>query len=503
MKIVSYIKSNHYKVLFFTLLFGLIIYKLKFLNLPFFWDESWVYAPSLRMMHDNGPSMMPNVIPVEYSRGHPLLFHFLGGVWLKIFGTSLISFHSFALFISVLVIIALFFFTRAFFNEKIALLSSFLLMTLQMFIIQSSFVLPEMLLTLWMLCSVYTFFLKKWWWFILSSTALLLTKESGLALIAAYFFYLIIIIPFIDKSITIKERLKMIGIVFIPVLIAFIWFLIQHIKMGWFLFPEHLGMMTFKLREIYDKIGSFFTFVFNREGRLVLIIPLILLLLQSILKRIFIRHCEFTKQSILIVRLLHFVRNDGKIKFDNSKAPFVVFTIIFILIYFVFSSLNFFTLRYLLVLFPLVFVVISYYLIKIFEIFKPYLAIVIITIYISINAYEQWTSGVHDCNRHYVDLVYSQKQLIDYLRIENKANLKTYASFVFCTNMGSYYSGYVKKGDEIYVTNDLNDTTTRYYVYNNMENAAFEEDTIISKGVTLIKVINYSKAWVKVYKKNN
>ena len=108
MKIVSYIKSNYYKVLFFTLLFGLIIYKLKFLNLPFFWDESWVYAPSLRMMHDNGPSMMPNIIPIEYSRGHPLLFHFLGGVWLKIFGTSLISFHSFALFISVLVIIAFF-----------------------------------------------------------------------------------------------------------------------------------------------------------------------------------------------------------------------------------------------------------------------------------------------------------------------------------------------------------------------------------------------------------
>ena len=489
MKIVSYIKSNYYKVLFFTLLFGLIIYKLKFLNLPFFWDESWVYAPSLRMMHDNGPSMMPNIIPIEYSRGHPLLFHFLGGVWLKIFGTSLISFHSFALFISVLVIIAFFFFTKAFFNVKIALLSSFLLMTLQMFIIQSSFVLPEMLLTLWMLCSVYTFFLKKWWWFILSSTALLLTKESGLALIAAYFFYLIIVLPLIDKSITLKERLKMTGIVIIPVLTAFMWFLIQRIKMGWFLFPEHIGMMTFNKYEIYDKIGSFFTFVFNREGRLVLIIPLIILLLDNIIRKVI---PNYKRYSIL-----------NKIKLDKSKSPFVVFTITFILTYFVFSSLNFFTLRYLLVLFPLFFVVVSYYLTKIFELFKPYLAIVIITVFTSINAYEQWTSGVHDCNRHYVDLIYSQKQLIDYLRIENKANLKTYASFVFCTNMGSYYSGYVKKGEELFVTNQVNDTTTRYYVYNNMENAAFEEDSIKSKGVTLIKVINYSKAWIKIYKKNN
>ena len=503
MKIVSYIKSNYYKVLFFSLLFGLIIYKLKFLNLPFFWDESWVYAPSLRMMHDNGPSMMPNVIPIEYSRGHPLLFHFLGGVWLKIFGTSLISFHSFALFISVLVIIAFFFFTKAFFNEKIALLSSFLLMTLQMFIIQSSFVLPEMLLTLWMLCSVYTFFLKKWWWFILSSTALLLTKESGLALIAAYFFYLIIILPFIDKSITIKERLKLIGIVFIPVLIAFMWFLIQRIKMGWFLFPEHLGMLTFKTEEIFDKLGSFFTFVFNREGRLVLIIPLLFLLLDNILKRIFSRHCEFTKQSILILRLLHFVRNDGKIKLDKSKTPFVVFTIIFILIYFVFSSINFFTLRYLLVLFPLFFVVISYYLIKIFEVFKPYLAIVIITVFISINAYQQWTSGIHDCCRHYVDLIYSQQQTIAYLKTENKENLKTYASFIFCYNMGSYYSGYVNKGEEIKATNHLNEANIEYFVYNNMENSASEEDSIKSKGVTLIKTINYSKAWVRIYKKNN
>ena len=281
----------------------------------------------------------------------------------------------------------------------------------------------------------------------------------------------------------------MTGIVIIPVLTAFMWFLIQRIKMGWFLFPEHIGMMTFNKYEIYDKIGSFFTFVFNREGRLVLIIPLIILLLDNIIRKVI---PNYKRYSIL-----------NKIKLDKSKSPFVVFTITFILTYFVFSSLNFFTLRYLLVLFPLFFVVVSYYLTKIFELFKPYLAIVIITVFTSINAYEQWTSGVHDCNRHYVDLIYSQKQLIDYLRIENKANLKTYASFVFCTNMGSYYSGYVKKGEELFVTNQVNDTTTRYYVYNNMENAAFEEDSIKSKGVTLIKVINYSKAWIKIYKKNN
>nr|HMU05546.1 hypothetical protein [Saprospiraceae bacterium] len=82
-------------LLFWTLL------RAQYIDIPFYWDEAWVYAPGIRHMMDSGPSLLPDAIPEFYSRGHPLLFYFLGGIWLKIFGTSFVAYHTFPLTISV------------------------------------------------------------------------------------------------------------------------------------------------------------------------------------------------------------------------------------------------------------------------------------------------------------------------------------------------------------------------------------------------------------------
>jgi hypothetical protein len=62
----------------------------------FFWDEAWGYAPALKSMAQAGPSLLPGSISTDLSRGHPLLFHFLGGVWIKIFGETNLSLHAYA-----------------------------------------------------------------------------------------------------------------------------------------------------------------------------------------------------------------------------------------------------------------------------------------------------------------------------------------------------------------------------------------------------------------------
>ena len=64
------------------------------------WDEIWVYAPALTEMAEIGPTLLPGVLDAELSRGHPLLFHFLGGVFINLFGDELTTFRLYALLIS-------------------------------------------------------------------------------------------------------------------------------------------------------------------------------------------------------------------------------------------------------------------------------------------------------------------------------------------------------------------------------------------------------------------
>src|SRR4051812_16040636 len=95
-----------FRILLIVGVVGFILFKIPHLYLPFYWDEAWVYAPAIKIMSQQGLSMLPGAIPVEYSRGHPLFFHFLGSGWIKLFGDNNFSVHCFALLISTLLILA-------------------------------------------------------------------------------------------------------------------------------------------------------------------------------------------------------------------------------------------------------------------------------------------------------------------------------------------------------------------------------------------------------------
>ena len=88
----------------FLVLAIFIAVKLPALHYPFYWDESWSYAPGVKLMYLHGPSLMPNAIDLFYSRGHPLLFYASAASWMRLFGDSHISQHAFCLFLSILVV---------------------------------------------------------------------------------------------------------------------------------------------------------------------------------------------------------------------------------------------------------------------------------------------------------------------------------------------------------------------------------------------------------------
>jgi hypothetical protein len=59
----------------FLILLIFTVFKFQHLHYAFFWDESSPYAIAIREMYNHGPSLLPNSINTNLSKGHPLFFH--------------------------------------------------------------------------------------------------------------------------------------------------------------------------------------------------------------------------------------------------------------------------------------------------------------------------------------------------------------------------------------------------------------------------------------------
>ncbi|MCI5142755.1 MAG: hypothetical protein D3909_13730, partial [Candidatus Electrothrix sp. ATG1] len=82
----------------YLLVTSFFLFKLIHLRVPYFWDELGVYSRAALYLFDHGISMLPDAMPPELSRGHPLLcavFFVVParragmGVYMKVPGNSL------------------------------------------------------------------------------------------------------------------------------------------------------------------------------------------------------------------------------------------------------------------------------------------------------------------------------------------------------------------------------------------------------------------------------
>ena len=155
--------------------------------LPHFWDEAWVYSPAIKSMAGGDLSIFPNAIPLELSRGHPLLYHFLAATWVKLLGESNLVLHAFAIALSILTLLAVFSLVESVLkNRWVAVSTVLLVMSQPMFITQSFMVYPEMLLTLTLILALIFYYHEKVRLFQLCLVGLFLTKESGLVYVLAF-----------------------------------------------------------------------------------------------------------------------------------------------------------------------------------------------------------------------------------------------------------------------------------------------------------------------------
>jgi len=353
--------------LLILVLFVFIIFKIPHLHYPFFWDESWSYEPGVKLMYLHGPSLMPNAIDTFYSRGHPLLFYAAAATWMRLFGDSHISQHAFSLFISVLLIISMYEVCNKLFNKRVAVLSTLIICVQVAFFVQASFVLPEIMVALLVLLTLYFYVLEKYILTFLFCTALLYTKESGvvLGLILGIHSF----INLFNKQKLPQQRLKQ----FLPILCSGVaitgFFLLQKHLNGWFFFPGHIGMMTWEWGAFYGKVAGCLDFIYFRDYRSHLFLFFLTLSLAAAINFKNIRYAAPIIPAIVIYVIVQesfpfipskllfaflvvsflvgaylFVTSD---EYSNSKQrTFIYLAFAFIVLYLCFCSVNFYTARY-------------------------------------------------------------------------------------------------------------------------------------------------------------
>ncbi len=257
-----------YFIAFVLYLLFWIFIRAQYLDMAYYWDEAWVYVPGIRHMAEAGPSILPDSIPEYYSRGHPLLFYFLGAIWIKIFGTSYIAFHLFPLFISSILLLVTFLTIKEWTNGLIRLVATVLLSIERNFFSEAANVLPEIMIALFFVLSVRYFLKERYVLYFIFASLGILTKESGIVIPIALFLFnfltLSIKTPFsLFNKIEIRKQLLILS----PILVFITFMLVQYAYKGWFLFPEHTGMMLKNSSEFVHKFNVIFYWLFE-EGKM-------------------------------------------------------------------------------------------------------------------------------------------------------------------------------------------------------------------------------------------
>jgi len=235
-----------------AILLVFIVLKFPHLSYPFIWDESWPYASAINQMYERGPSLLPGVIDSELSRGHPLLLHFIVSSWMRVFGPSHMAMHSVILLIACLLLIGVYEAAKKIGGVKAAVITTVLIGFQQVFFVQASFVMPEVLLAMLAFLSVYFYTQRRYLLTTLFVTLLCFTKESGM--VVGIVLGIDALISLFQKQISVKEKIYKLASLILPAIAVGVFFIIQKQRCGWYMFPLHTNAILLSWNEFFDKI---------------------------------------------------------------------------------------------------------------------------------------------------------------------------------------------------------------------------------------------------------
>ena len=237
-----------------------------------------------------------------------------------------------------------------------------------------------------------------------------------------------------------------------------------------FFFHEHIEALSFHVTVFFDKLRRGFYFVFLAQGRNI-----------------------FFLASLLSVFLIAFRNELKKLKFI---APFLLFIFLFL----IFSSVNYYADRYLLlnVVFFIMLTVAGIQFNSVKLIFR--LCLFIFCFSAAVFSFFTQSSG-NDQNPGYVNAVQVNVQGINFLKKKLSRDDTIYCWFNTHRNLQSHYAGYL--GSDYYFRNLTtgSDNVSRYYIFTDIENA--DEKKQFEKKYGLISLVRYQQgnSWFEVMKK--
>lgn len=401
--------NDRWPILLLVIVF--IAFKIPHLSYPYFWDESWPYAPAIKGVLDHGISLMPTALDPELSRGHPLFFHAAGAAWMKVFGDSFISMHSFALTISVLLLIIIFETGIKLFNRRTAIFAVMFTATFPLFFLQSAFVLFEVLVAFLCFASLAFYVSERYLSAIVCLTLAFYTKES--CLIMGFIIGIHALISVFNTSLTWRVRVIRIAAIGVPCVLVGLFFIVQKHYRGWYIFPfynkliEHnwynfwYNFRRNSFRNTFCEFNNYYHYLVllamaivaairkKTLWSLTVFLPAAVIFLMVDDRRGGDVQLSYVLLPALVVSVAIMLYGFRKMNLYSQpkQALFVELSICFIIAFLCFSSLNFFTYRYLLASFIPLFFVFAIIIDKFVTLTNLKLYIPILTVIVGINIY--------------------------------------------------------------------------------------------------------------------
>ncbi len=500
-----------------------IAIKIPALHYPFYLDESWSYAPGVKLMYQHGPSLMPNAIDLFYSRGHPLLFYTTAATWMKLFGASHIAQHTFSLLVSLFLIIAVYEVCSQLFNKRVALISLLLLPLQVIFFVQSTMLLPEVMIALFSLLTLYFYVKGKYLFTFLCCSALVLTKESGMVMGLVLGIHASA--NLLNKKETWNERLKSFLSIFSAGVLIGIFYLVQKHINGWYLFPEHIGMIDWDWNVFWKKMKFSLEVLFYQDYRFRLCG---LLFLLAIVVAIHLKDLRYAtpllpgyliyaiaedrfsfmpRVFLLVIMLLSLVYtvyqlvNLSGIKATATKR-FIYLCVLFMIAYLLFSCINFFTARYLVCILVIELILLAaYFMLYISMLYDLIFYLTIACIALTGFYGYKYDNGLKDINRGAFDAMTVQENVVSYFEKEHLYGKNIFASFPNREHLQKPFTGFLHT-DSVFknVGFEITDNM-EYFIIDNIDSVQQNNYIKTNKAYQLVFKTTKGMAWAEVYKK--
>ncbi len=499
-----------------------IIAKWHHLYYPFYWDESWSYAPGVRLMYNHGPSLMPNAIDVFHSRGHPLLFYAASSAWMHLTGGySHFNAHLYALVITVCLLIAVYEVMLRYAGTLPAIAAVAALGLHVGFFVQASAVMPEMMVDLFSLVAISAFAAKRFLAAGVALTLLVFTKESGA--VAALVLGIAAICTLFNRAEQRQNKIAALLSVCIPGLLIARFFVLQKHYLGWYLYPEHTGLIKLDWANFYGKFRSSLVYLLAIDGPRWLVKSLIILSVAAAFRIRKIRPLvaaapfllgyliardkvnflpEKLRVALLVIAVaataVYFFRNEA---LTAGLKRYVVLSAAFVIGYLIFSCINFYTTRYLLAVIVPVTMLMADIIICSLQRLHVRLGTAGLAL-IAIAGYFMFRNdtGLGDMNIQSYNAMSVQDSAVRFLEKEQWFDKKIGAgSFLDQEHLKTPYTGFLHTPKAFSHVGAELDSNTELAIFNNIEPDERLKDIRADNHYHLIYRVERGEAWTEIY----